>query len=51
MLRLPRLSKWLQVWPIWESGWIENKLPPWQEEEMQRQRHRRQREAAARLDR
>ncbi|PSC73932.1 Mitochondrial inner membrane protease subunit 1 [Micractinium conductrix] len=41
----------LKVWPIWESGWIENKLPPWQEEEMQRQRHRRQREAAARLDR
>ena len=35
------LHWWLsgpQVWPIWEAGRIENKLPPWQEEEVQRQR-------------
>jgi hypothetical protein len=40
-LHQPGARCWLrgtQVWPVWEAGKIENKLPPWQEEEMQRQR-------------
>ena len=39
--RRPAMHCWLfgtQVWPVWEAGKIENKLPPWQEEEVQRQR-------------
>ncbi|KAL4422353.1 hypothetical protein ABPG75_008550 [Micractinium tetrahymenae] len=32
----------LKVWPIWEAGWVESKLPPWQEEERARQQRRQQ---------
>lgn len=34
----------VQVWPIWEAGWVECKLPPWQEEERERQQRRQQEE-------
>lgn len=33
-----------QVWPIWEAGWVEGKLPPWQEEERVRQQQQRHEE-------
>lgn len=32
----------LKVWPPWEAGWVERRLPPWQEEQLQRQRRQEQ---------
>jgi hypothetical protein len=32
----------LKVWPPWEAGWVESRLPPWQDEQLQRQRRQEQ---------